>query len=215
MAHSQNVNPAFLRYGLQRKNDTLVIMVNLDANRGHYESLQHRVDFEFDSIEAAKRGDAIVSQHGGLSFVAMVEYSPTKIGTVYYCQEEPSQSLYSKMKPVARECFFVPDDKGEFLKTCLLPEEFLRLSNSLRALCESVEPRSSGKVYFVLNADGKLLDVSPLRDMGMEAVVVDDIISVAVNDLEFERLHRLLSCVFVFLESTDLSIQGIEFDLRK
>jgi hypothetical protein len=215
MSQTQKVDPASLRYGLQRKDDTLVILVDLDANCGRYESLQHRIVFEFDSMDAAKRGDAIVSQYGGLSFVAMVEYSPARIETVYYCQEEPPEILYDEMEPIARECFFNPNDTGQFLKNCLLPEEFLRLNISLRALCKSVEAGSSGKVYFVLNKDGTSLDVSALRDRGIEAMVFGEIISVGVQDFGFERLHRLLSCVFVVLEGTEYSIKGIEFDLRK
>jgi hypothetical protein len=57
----------------------LVILVDLDANCGHYEHLKHRIDFEFDSIAAAMRGDEVVSQHGGLSFVALVEYGPIRM----------------------------------------------------------------------------------------------------------------------------------------
>jgi hypothetical protein len=215
MTQTQNVDPAFLRYGLQRKDDRLVILVDLDANSGRYEFLRHRVDFEFDSVDAAKRGDAIASRHGGLSFVAMVEYGPDRIETVYYCQEEPSESLYDEMEPVSQECFFVPNDDGSFFQECLLPEEFLRLSISLRALCESGESRSSGKIYFVLDKDGNSLDVHAIRDQGIDATIVGDIISLAVQDFVFERLHRLLSCVFVVLEGTGFSIKGIEFDLRK
>jgi hypothetical protein len=67
----------------------------------------------------------------------------------------------------------------------------------------------------VLDKDGNSLDVHAIRDQGIDATIVGDIISLAVQDFVFERLHRLLSCVFVVLEGTGFSIKGIEFDLRK
>lgn len=36
-------------------------------------------------------------------------------------------------------------------------------------LCESVEYGNGGKLYFVLNNNGKSVDVSSLRDAGIEA----------------------------------------------
>jgi hypothetical protein len=214
MSKTHTVDPAYLRYGLQMTDSVLVILVDLDANGGHYERLRHRIGFEFDTIAAAMRGDEVISQHGGLSFVAMVEYGPTKIETVYYCQDEPPETLYKEMESVAKDCFVILNEGGDFLRECLLPEDFLRLSISLRALCESVENGNGGKLYFVLDNNGNSVDVSSLRDAGIEAKIVDGTICIEVQDFGFEKLHRLLSCVFGALRGT-VSIQGIEFDLRK
>lgn len=209
-----NLSETFLRYGLRMKDEKRKILVDLNAHNGRYELMRHRVDIEFDSVRAAKRGDVVVSQHAGLSFVAMVEYESSKVETIYSCDNEPPDAFYDALEPIAYECFFRANDDGRFLKNCLLPEEFLRLNISLRSLFESVTTKTEGKLIFVLNRDIDSDQLRRLANLGIEASVNGDMINIQVQKFEFEAVHRLLAGTFVALEGSTLEITGIEFDLR-
>lgn len=215
MSLIQKFDPAFLRYELQLKENTLIILVDLDAYSGQYDLLRHRIDFEFQSIEMAKLGIKMASKYAILCFVALIEYSPDRTEAVYYCREEPSQSLYDDMEKFAQECYFVRNENGQFFKELLIPEEFLQLSISLRALCDCIESNLMGKVIFVLDKEANSLDLQTFKSRGIDAVISGNMISVPTQDFRFARLHRLLSCVFVLVDGSGVTIEGIEFDLQK